>query len=477
MSFAVGAKDTPIRLTRNGYIPMLQWISTKYVVLWDEEEKKGWLINGTSALLHLVRTSLKHYSEDDFSSAFLFDASKMEDQMDHKPNSAVRVLISDQNRDLEIYPGSRERFDQKESTQTDGSGGDIKSTRKRGYFLFEDLVKQHLNNLEQIIDYQRRSATQDGVKVKMRVRKHLEGWDFAELATDHDPYARVATLQAMGYGWVDFVRSIGAVVLFGRGFGEIIRPAQCGSEMCLDWKSLPSHRYYLAVSMADLSKIMSKHGDPAASPPRPVHELLWHSPNGVLSACSCLSRDGWGGSGRHAMHRHHDPVQVFYPRTSELVLRSRLRGPERLEPSGAVVFGHNVSWRYRWTEAADGTLERGEPSPSSSTTTTTTTMASSSVFSSARPPGPPVMSLAPWSAPTVFRSDSATASGTSRDEDSSAGATSSTGITSPQARGASPLSLSTSDVASASGSGQHSEHTDDDQRARTRRREKRRMQK
>lgn len=278
---------------------MLQWISTKYVVLWDEEEKKGWLINGTSALLHLVRTSLKHYSEDDFSSAFLFDASKMEDQMDHKPNSAVRVLISDQNRDLEIYLGSRERFDQEESTQTDGSGGDIKSTRKRGYFLFEDLVKQHLNNLEQIIDYQRRSATQDGVKVKMRVRKHLEGWDFAELATDHDPYARVATLQAMGYGWVDFVRSIGAVVLFGRGFGEIIRPAQCGSEMCLDWKSLPSHRYYLAVSMADLSKIMSKHGDPAASPPRPVHELLWHSPNGVLSACSCLSRDGWGGSGRH----------------------------------------------------------------------------------------------------------------------------------------------------------------------------------
>lgn len=276
----------------------------------------------------------------------------------------------------------------------------------------------------------------------------------------------------MGYGWVDFVRYIGAVVLFGRGFDEIIRPAQCGSEMCLDWTSLPSHGYYLAISMGDLSKIMAKHGDPAASPPQPVHELLWHCPNGVLPACSYRSG---GGRGRHGVHQHHDPVQVFYPQASELVLRVRLRGAERLEPAGAVVFGHNVSWRYRWTDAADGTLEKGEPSSSSSTTTTI--MSSSSDSSSAHPPGLPLMRFAPWSAPIVSRSDSATASGTSRDEDSSAGATSSTGITSPQSRGASPLSHSASDFASASGFGRHSEYADDHQRARARRREKRRMQK
>lgn len=454
---------------------MLQWISTKYVVLWDEEEKKGWLVNGTSALLHLVRTSLNHYSEDDFSSAFLFDPSKMEDRMDHKPNSAVKVLISDLNRDLEVYPGSRERFDQEESTHTDGSGGDVKSTKKRGYFLFEDLVKQHLSNLEQVIDYQRRAATQDGLKMKMTVRKHLEGWDFVELATDHDPYARVATLQALGYGWVDFVRSIGSVILFGRGFGEIIRPANFGSDMCRHWTSLPSDRYYLAVSMADLSKIMAKHGDPWSSPPRPVHELIWHCPNGVHSACSCRSRGGRGGWGRHAVHQHHDPVQVFYPQASELVLRTRLRGPERLDTTGAVVFGHNISWRYRWTDAADGTLEKGEPSSPSSTHLFTTS-APSSISSSARPPGIPIKHLVPWSIPIVTQSASATTSGDSRDEDSSAGATSSTGITSPQSRGASPLSLSASDFVSTSGSGQHFEQSDNNQRARILRREKRRVQ-
>lgn len=57
--------------------------------------------------------------------------------------------------------------------------------------------------------------------------------------------------------------------------------------MCLDWTSLTSHWYYLAVSMADLSKIMAKHCDPSASPPRPVHVLLWHCPKGIVSECSC----------------------------------------------------------------------------------------------------------------------------------------------------------------------------------------------
>lgn len=36
---------------------------------------------------------------------------------------------------------------------TNGLGGDVKSMRKRGHFVFEDLVKQHLSKLEHIIGY------------------------------------------------------------------------------------------------------------------------------------------------------------------------------------------------------------------------------------------------------------------------------------------------------------------------------------
>jgi hypothetical protein len=117
---AVAVKDIPLHLTRNGYIPKLRWIATKYVVLWDEADKRGWLVNGISALLHLVRASLKHYSTDDFSFAFQFDSSKMHDTTEHKPNSAHKVLANDNNKELEIYPGRSERFEEVEAKQKGG---------------------------------------------------------------------------------------------------------------------------------------------------------------------------------------------------------------------------------------------------------------------------------------------------------------------------------------------------------------------
>lgn len=61
--------------------------------------------------------------------------------MDYKPSSVVKVLINDQHRDLGVYPDSRARFNQEKLKHTDGSGGDVKSTKERGYFLFENLPR------------------------------------------------------------------------------------------------------------------------------------------------------------------------------------------------------------------------------------------------------------------------------------------------------------------------------------------------
>lgn len=98
------------------------------------------------------------------------------------------------------------------------------------------------------MDHHRHVAGHNGVNVKVRVRKHLEGWDFVELATDHDPHPPVATLQALGYGWVDFIHSIEAVTLFGRGFGDLIRPVEFEG-MCPSRRSLPTQKYYLSASV------------------------------------------------------------------------------------------------------------------------------------------------------------------------------------------------------------------------------------
>lgn len=91
-------------------MPKLKWISKKFVVLWDEEDKRGWLINGTSALLHLLRASLEHDSIDKFNSEFLFKPEQMQEPSEpHEPDSAIEVLLNPINKKLKIYP-EREDF-------------------------------------------------------------------------------------------------------------------------------------------------------------------------------------------------------------------------------------------------------------------------------------------------------------------------------------------------------------------------------
>lgn len=320
-----------------------------------------------------MRASLEQYSTDDFSSSFLFDPSKINNDTQHKPNSAIQVLIDEVNLGLELYPGKGEMFDEEETRQ---KGVDIEKSKawkkKRGYYLFEDLVELHYNTLEQIMEHHVRLAGQNGVNLKVRVRKHLEGWDFAELATGHDPYPRVATLQALGYGWIEFTRSIDAITLFGRGFGDIIRPIEFDG-MCPRWRSLPTQKYYLAASVSDLKNIVKKFSESRADPPRPVHDLLWHCPENPVATCQCQEQ-GTRKKLLAQFRQHHDPVQVFYPRGSRFVLS--IRGPGRLKAGGAVIFGHNVGWGYRWRESGKEDLEKIDLTTSSDFLEPQTTIAS-----------------------------------------------------------------------------------------------------
>ncbi|KAI9783934.1 MAG: hypothetical protein M1839_002879 [Geoglossum umbratile] len=354
--FAVGVKYLATSRPK-----WLRWMHTMYVVMWDEAEKRGWLVNGTSALLHLVRAALKDYSTSAFAPALLFDPAKMNDADEHMPESAVGVLIDPNNRELDIWPGKSEIFEEEIKEKANENDPEVSKSRKkkRGFTLFEDLVEEQYIILELIMEHHKHMAGRNGINLKLWARKHLEGWDFQELATGFDPRPRVATLQALGYGWVDFVRSIGAVTLLGCGFGHIIRPFEFDG-MCPRWKELPPRKYYLAASGLDLNKIIKAFGSKGSELLEPVDGLLWHCPKPLLARCDC---QGHQELTNHTT-RHHDPVQVFYPKRSHIFTRPRR--PEGLGNRGVVVFGHNVSWPYRWKESgnrdAEEVLEKGLPS-------------------------------------------------------------------------------------------------------------------
>ena len=83
------------------------WVSEKFVVLWDEEDKRGWLVNGATALLHLLRASLKSDMAGPFKSVMVFEPREME-EISELPtaNAAIPVLLNSNNRKLRIYPAT-----------------------------------------------------------------------------------------------------------------------------------------------------------------------------------------------------------------------------------------------------------------------------------------------------------------------------------------------------------------------------------
>ncbi|KAF5635881.1 nucleoside phosphorylase [Fusarium sp. NRRL 52700] len=293
-SFELGIKDTPVHVARNGYIPRLKWISSKFFLLWDESDKRGWLTNGTSALLHVVRASLAHDSIDKFQSAFLFKPEELEESM--KPftaDSAIDVLINPKNLALKLYP------------------------EKDGFIVLRDRIDQYYNLLEKMLDHQTDVTRQHTGSLERMPRKHLAGWDFEDLSANRDPlYPRLVTLEPAGKGWVDLVRVLEAVTLTGRGFGELVRPV--GSTLYMQ-HIIRDHRSY----KDDFSRLSD--------------DLIWHNALDISgqSQCGCIAG------------HHGEPIHVLFPSA----LSHRLcasRNPVSLKSCGAVVFGHNRGFSWVW---------------------------------------------------------------------------------------------------------------------------------
>jgi hypothetical protein len=243
----------------------------------------------------------------------------------------------------------------------DASGGTMASsavtTRKKrtDCYLFEDLVEEFYECLEKLIDFQNKAAGHNGVRIKATLREHLEGWDFTDIAHGHDAHPRVATLNVKGWGWVNFVRSINAIVLLGRGFGDLIRP-RTPSDICSNWQTLPSGHSYLAATVSDLNNITKLHGNRWIKPPQLVQGLVWHSPIAPFTTCPCQASSKISQSNK-TTSRHACPVQVLSPpgfRKAET-----FASVSALPNESAVIFGHNISWKYKWrNNGADDELDK-----------------------------------------------------------------------------------------------------------------------
>ncbi|UPK90290.1 hypothetical protein LCI18_001225 [Fusarium solani-melongenae] len=236
VQFAIGRKDIHLRITRDSYWRKLSWLDQKYVTLWDVDEERGWLVNGNSALLHLLRASLKYYKGNKFSSGCLFQEELFEES--HRPcaiDSAGDVLSNPNNLRLKLY--SKE--DSPYTEANDLPSGEPKTVT--AFTTVKDRIEELYETLEKMIDHDATSEdSYKGIDAKMRGHDHLNGWDFVDIATDRDPcHLRRAKLPLDLMTWVELTRAIPAITLFGKGFGDMIRASPPATGCCEGWELCP----------------------------------------------------------------------------------------------------------------------------------------------------------------------------------------------------------------------------------------------
>lgn len=221
----------------------------------------------------------------------------------HTRDSALEVLTNQKNKELTIHIDKVEMWTEETTNEGDAPPTTVTKT-KTTYTRFEDRVEQIYCFLEQAMEHPTSVERQEGLDLKWRARKHLEGWDFKDFATSEDLiYTRVKTLQTFAKGWVDFTREINAVTIFGKNFGEIIRPAHPAS-LCGPWIRHPFRMCYLAACVSDLKEApeIVFNGNEAKVGKR----VIWNVPDDLFKPCkSTENKDG------KADHSH--IIQVLAP--------------------------------------------------------------------------------------------------------------------------------------------------------------------
>lgn len=336
--FVVLKKDQTIHVSRHHYHKKLAYLAENFVLFWDTKESKGWLVNGVTALLQLVVVSLQTDQDGPFSSYFHLEWSKLnEAAAPHTVtrNAALEILKSMSN--LKLTVTKQEPLSESETSEQAQDG--IAET-------FAHRVQEFYHALEKMLRYQEDVEHHDRLKTLRRPRSQLEGWDFVDLASQRDPIRPFCTtLPTVGKSWIDFLRSISVVTIFGQEFGELLRPN--GAACCPAWKVVPSKRFYVAVEMADIRKIVEVHGDPQSVPKRLSNNTLWHSRGPIFKSRNC--------EGKNDLHT--DIVQVTWPLHLAGSLPNTCHPNDQdLNFNGAVVFGYNDTFQWHWKD-------NGDPSP------------------------------------------------------------------------------------------------------------------
>lgn len=329
MTAAIGKRDKGIIINaRENYLTQLMWAANQYVLLFDVNDRRGWLVDGASTLLHLVRSSIKYiqnHKEFGVYCLFTWDQFQEAARQGSGNEAAVFVLMNEKNMRRRLFENPVEEL---EENSVDASGKlTVVTKTNRTYFHFSDKVEQIYRVLEQIVDHQATTAGEGGLNLsKIFTRRQLDGYDFMDIIEDRDPlYPKVYDPHGFSEGWVDLVKAIPATPIFGNGFGELIQPIDTRG-LCSSWVAVPKFRGYLAVSVSIVTSLLQR-GNMNEVPWRILDDIYWYPTGKSFEACQC----------EHVSSC--DRVQVLLPSGTTRRRVKSISSPICLEEKGALIFG------------------------------------------------------------------------------------------------------------------------------------------
>ncbi|RYP71784.1 hypothetical protein DL771_004596 [Monosporascus sp. 5C6A] len=358
-----GNRDKPDYVKHSTYSVQIKHAREIYAVLYDVESQRGWLVDGASALLHLVRTQVVRKPYGGANSLFNNpNANRWKFEhpaMNGCGNVAVDILNKESNmkhvilREFSSYADETIAVRQEEAISTvdeDSSDEtnersskvpDLGEKRKEIYktTCFRELVTQTWSTLEQIYDRQIEDATTHAtIHLQNPLQTILEGYELMSIVSaEHILTRRYVKLQLNGEAWIDFTKRIHAITLFGQHFGDIYKPTEgLWRRICDNWRTVPRGHEYLAAPISLLQEIKQhswRQGQIESNSPEIVKGFLCSLSEDAFRICepNC----------KHSFNRVQRPRPSTREETLNLI-NLRKKVPQKAdfaEINGALLFG------------------------------------------------------------------------------------------------------------------------------------------
>ncbi|KAK5682718.1 hypothetical protein LTS10_005848 [Elasticomyces elasticus] len=252
-----GHKDTRLALSKPQCFELeVGYAGSTRVLFYDTEEKRGWLVDGHDAVLHLscayLSSSFAPPAENGLT-ADLVQQFRYRSVVNGRWQTSSEVLCNPDNLKIRVghtYHLSGDVGDQDSTYKSKASSG----------LRFEDIVLNNLEVLREIVANQEdtRKREDDQVDVKHPLtQRQIVGFGFADIVSlEQKLRPRFADLKYSGPEWTELAHQTDAINILGCGFGDLLgTPSEC--KKCT---GVPSKYEFLTASARILRRTEVANG-------------------------------------------------------------------------------------------------------------------------------------------------------------------------------------------------------------------------